>query len=96
MGRTIARFDWTAASASRGVIRVVAMRSAITIVVLRLMPMKQWACKRCQGAHVYFCISGTGKGKGKVAHQDAIRRALTERVADERRRGRECRRSEPS
>lgn len=41
-GLTIPRFSLTAASASSGVILIVAMRYAHTIVALRLMPIKQW------------------------------------------------------
>ena len=41
-GLTNPRFCLTAASASSGVILIVAMRYAHTIVALRLMPIKQW------------------------------------------------------
>jgi hypothetical protein len=92
MGRTIVRFDWTAASASRGVIRVVATRSAIMIVILLLVPMKKGTCKRCHDSHVYFCLSG----KGKVTHQDAIRRASSASRINDVVAGRWFRMSEPS
>jgi hypothetical protein len=41
-GLTIPRFCLTAASASSGVILIVAMRYAHTMVALRLIPIKQW------------------------------------------------------
>jgi len=49
-GLTIPRFALTAASASSGVILIVAMRYAHTMAALRLMPIKQWTRTRELGS----------------------------------------------
>jgi hypothetical protein len=79
LGRTMARFARTAASASCGVILVVAIRYAMTTVALLLMPMKQCT---------YFvdCQPPDTDVAEVRTYQNAIVRTLCEGVAYERRR----------